>query len=430
MQAALQKRKQRTLAEDKKDKATTLKLDKVALSFCGCGFLGIYHLGSASCFRKHATRFLRDSVACVAGASMGSVAAALVICCPEKNEDARKILLQVAEKVNTLTLGALTPGFSIISQLGRIVNDLLPDSAHEIASRNLFISVTLKRTKQNRLISLFPSRDYLIKECIDGGFTDNVPKIENARTIVISPFCSNVDICPKDLPSVFDWTVTLGKQQFKVSYHNIIRGARAIFPPSCDVLDGYYRLGYTNTMKYLLDHGAIVGEPINDFSMLVFIAIIYSPSKEWDSWNFHTKSKPRSMVDSQIEHYRQKLKVDALKQAEPTQEVDYFQDIAPECKGNKKIIVRKKEDNTNIVEPRRDLFTVKQDVDIRVNRGVELGELDDTEAPTTNFDHSWDVDEENIDIDGTLKEIKNRERQERLQKHQQRNTEKLSQRAI
>ena len=40
----------------------TLNLDAMNLSFAGCGFLGIYHLGVASCFKAYAPQVLHNKV--------------------------------------------------------------------------------------------------------------------------------------------------------------------------------------------------------------------------------------------------------------------------------------------------------------------------------------------------------------------------------
>lgn len=47
------------------------------LSFSGCGFLGIYHVGVASAFREYAPQVCLGKIA---GASAGSLAAAGLIC--------------------------------------------------------------------------------------------------------------------------------------------------------------------------------------------------------------------------------------------------------------------------------------------------------------------------------------------------------------
>lgn len=47
------------------------------LSFAGCGFLGIYHVGVATCFRQYVPDLVTEKIA---GASAGSLAACGLIC--------------------------------------------------------------------------------------------------------------------------------------------------------------------------------------------------------------------------------------------------------------------------------------------------------------------------------------------------------------
>ena len=46
------------------------------LSFAGCGFLGIYHVGVAACIKRYAPHLLTDRVA---GASAGALVACALI---------------------------------------------------------------------------------------------------------------------------------------------------------------------------------------------------------------------------------------------------------------------------------------------------------------------------------------------------------------
>lgn len=50
---------------------------KMNLSFAGCGFLGIYHVGVACCFRKYAPHLLLNEIS---GASIGAIAACSLLC--------------------------------------------------------------------------------------------------------------------------------------------------------------------------------------------------------------------------------------------------------------------------------------------------------------------------------------------------------------
>lgn len=47
------------------------------LSFAGCGFLGIYHVGVACCFKKYAPHLLLNKIS---GASAGAIAACCLLC--------------------------------------------------------------------------------------------------------------------------------------------------------------------------------------------------------------------------------------------------------------------------------------------------------------------------------------------------------------
>lgn len=47
------------------------------LSFAGCGFLGIYHVGVAVCFKKYAPHLLLEKIS---GASAGALAACCLLC--------------------------------------------------------------------------------------------------------------------------------------------------------------------------------------------------------------------------------------------------------------------------------------------------------------------------------------------------------------
>ena len=53
------------------------------LSFAGCGFLGIYHVGVSACLRKYAPGLLVNRIA---GASAGSLAAVCLLCDAELGE--------------------------------------------------------------------------------------------------------------------------------------------------------------------------------------------------------------------------------------------------------------------------------------------------------------------------------------------------------
>jgi predicted acylesterase/phospholipase RssA len=50
---------------------------KLNLSFAGCGFLGIYHVGVAACLKKYAPHMVVNKAS---GASAGAIAATCLLC--------------------------------------------------------------------------------------------------------------------------------------------------------------------------------------------------------------------------------------------------------------------------------------------------------------------------------------------------------------
>ena len=50
---------------------------KFNLSFAGCGFLGIYHVGVAACLKKYAPHLVVNKAS---GASAGAIAACCLLC--------------------------------------------------------------------------------------------------------------------------------------------------------------------------------------------------------------------------------------------------------------------------------------------------------------------------------------------------------------
>jgi patatin-like phospholipase domain-containing protein 2 len=117
-------------------------LPKINISFSGCGFLGIYHVGSYACWKEHQDRSLKctnvidevmqdiktvsdegDSNLChddppcflidnVLGASAGAlVAAALLV---DHSPEALKLkFLDVAKDVKSMTFGPFNPRFNV-----------------------------------------------------------------------------------------------------------------------------------------------------------------------------------------------------------------------------------------------------------------------------------------------------------------------------
>uniref|UniRef100_A0A914WTH2 PNPLA domain-containing protein n=1 Tax=Plectus sambesii TaxID=2011161 RepID=A0A914WTH2_9BILA len=272
----------------------------LAISMSGCGFLGAYHFGAMSCFIRHGTKMLQRVVR-YSGCSAGSLVAALCALCPDKLPDGLNVLYRLADEVNAMPFGALTPGFAISEHLQAVVADFLPEDISSAKGR-LYVSVTRQRDKTNILVSDFTGRDHLllhlIASCyipmysvgaggspplidgevyVDGAFSSNLPKFADIRTITISPFSGEAEISPRDTSfftgTAFDWNMRFANQEMKVNMKNIWRGAHALFPPKRTALQTYYEMGFRDAMQFLINEGwfeRMEGTPID--------AVVYAES--------------------------------------------------------------------------------------------------------------------------------------------------------
>jgi patatin-like phospholipase domain-containing protein 2 len=136
------------------------------LSFSGCGFLGVYHIGVVCAFKKQAPEVLDNPMA---GCSAGSFVAACAMCgccLGQMCSDA----LEIAVRARSHTLGALHPTFNIVDIICNGLRRILPLDAHKICSGRLFISLTRWRDRKNFIISQFHTREELIQVLICSSF--------------------------------------------------------------------------------------------------------------------------------------------------------------------------------------------------------------------------------------------------------------------
>ncbi|XP_068163020.1 patatin-like phospholipase domain containing 3 isoform X2 [Antennarius striatus] len=220
------------------------------LSFAGCGFLGIYHIGVASCLLEKAP-FLVQRAARLYGASAGALTASVLAgqasitqCCQD--------VIEVAKEARKRTLGPLHPSFNLVKVLRCGLDRDLPPDAHVLASGRLCVSLTRVSDGENVLVSEFNSREELIQALIcscfipiycglippsfrgvryvDGGISNNLPQSELKNTITISPFSGESDICPRDNSTSFH-ELRLTNTSIQMNLGNMYRLSRALFPP-------------------------------------------------------------------------------------------------------------------------------------------------------------------------------------------------------
>ena len=131
------------------------------LSFAGCGFLGVYHLGVATCLTSHAPQFLKNITA-FAGASAGSLVAAVLATSAPLNK-CSDFVIELTDEARKHPLGPFNPGFDLVGNIRKGLELHLPSNSHKVASGRLFISVTSLKERKNVIISQFESKEDLIQ---------------------------------------------------------------------------------------------------------------------------------------------------------------------------------------------------------------------------------------------------------------------------
>ncbi|PIK44706.1 hypothetical protein BSL78_18427 [Apostichopus japonicus] len=237
------------------------------ITFAGCGFLGIYHVGVGSCFAVHAPNLIQKA----GGASAGALAACCMLC----GSDLGKItedVLNTATSARSRTLGPLSPRFDINQVLLDGLKETLPEDAHKIVSGRLFVSLTRVSDRQNIVVSKFTSKDDLIQALlcsafvpfysgivppsfrgtryVDGGISDNLPKV-SGDTVTVSPFSGESDICPPSEEISRYLQITLSNTHIQLTASNLYRLSRALFPPDPKVLAQMCKQGFNDALAYL-----------------------------------------------------------------------------------------------------------------------------------------------------------------------------------
>uniref|UniRef100_A0A0K0FAD1 PNPLA domain-containing protein n=1 Tax=Strongyloides venezuelensis TaxID=75913 RepID=A0A0K0FAD1_STRVS len=257
--------------------------DRLALSFSGAGFLGIYHYGVIHCLQGYAPT-LMSKVVRYAGTSAGSIIASLFALSPELFNQSIKLIMELADESNSRAFGPITNGFSIHEKLVKAVGEVIPSDISCLKDK-LYISMTNAQTNENILYNNFTTKEQLTAaicaSCyipgwsanissphpvvdgisyIDGGISNNLPVFDDIETVTISPFSGNADISPVDnslLSSLLPMQITFGKQVYSASLANFQRMGYALFPPKGETLKMYYDLGFKDAFLYLYESGRL-----------------------------------------------------------------------------------------------------------------------------------------------------------------------------
>ncbi|XP_076116296.1 patatin-like phospholipase domain-containing protein 2 [Mytilus galloprovincialis] len=237
-------------------------------SFAGCGFLGIYHVGVASCLRQHAPQLVENGI--FAGASAGAIVSCCLLCGCCLGE-CTSFILRLATKARSKSLGPLHPSFNIVKILRDALNVVLPENAHTIASGKLFISLTRVSDRKAVLVSQYDSKEELIQALlcsahipfysgllppvfkgtryVDGGLSDNLPVLDE-NTVTVSPFAGESDICPSD-EVANDAHIHLANTSVQLSGKNLYRITRILFPCKPELLSDMCKHGFDDCLRFL-----------------------------------------------------------------------------------------------------------------------------------------------------------------------------------
>ncbi|XP_055594203.1 1-acylglycerol-3-phosphate O-acyltransferase Pnpla3-like isoform X2 [Uranotaenia lowii] len=240
---------------------------KMNLSFAGCGFLGIYHVGVAVAFKKYAPHLLLHRIS---GASAGALAACCLLCDMPLGEMTSDFF-RVVNEARSHSLGPFSPRFNIQTCLLEGLQKFLPPDAHERVNGKLHISLTRVYDGKNVIVSQFNSREDLLQALLcacfipvfsgilpprfhgvrymDGAFSDNLPTLDE-NTVTVSPFCGESDICPRDNSSQM-FHVNWANTSIELSKQNINRFGRILFPPKPEILSSFCQQGFDDALNFL-----------------------------------------------------------------------------------------------------------------------------------------------------------------------------------
>uniref|UniRef100_A0A8C6Y9L0 triacylglycerol lipase n=1 Tax=Naja naja TaxID=35670 RepID=A0A8C6Y9L0_NAJNA len=246
--------------------------DGWSVSFAGCGFLGVYHIGVATCLQERVPRLLRDA-RCIYGASAGALAGAVLI---GGGSLGGSDLPKEARKRN---LGPLHPSFNVMKIIRDGLYKNLPENSYKLLSEKLSISLTRVSDGENVLISDFNSKEEVVQALlcssfvpiycglippsfrgvryVDGGLSDNLPRYNSKNTITVSPFSGECDICPKGNSANFH-EMNLTNTSIQFSLGNMYRLTQALFPPEPQLLAKLCEQGYSDALRFLKENGKLL----------------------------------------------------------------------------------------------------------------------------------------------------------------------------
>ncbi|CAL8358298.1 unnamed protein product [Lota lota] len=241
-----------------------------SISFAGCGFMGIYYVGAASCIFERFPQFFQKASK-IYGASAGSLMST-ILTIGTPLEKSCLDLMSMAREARKRKLGPLHPAFNLLQIVRDSLLETLPADAHVRASGKLCVSLTRVADGKNVIVSEFDTRDELIQVLLcscffpvycglippsyrgvrymDGALSNNMPLFDQRNTITVSPFSGEADICPREGAQAM-LAVHYGNLGIQVSSGNVNRICRSFFPPEPVKLAELSHNGYMDALRFL-----------------------------------------------------------------------------------------------------------------------------------------------------------------------------------
>ncbi|WAR16503.1 RCAS1-like protein [Mya arenaria] len=141
----------------------------------------------------------------------------------------------------------------------------------------------------------------------------------------------------------------------------------------------------------------------------------------WDQWDDQQQQQYNERVRS-VEEYRQRQLLQQQQSQEEMPEPDYFQDMIPDYKKQKKVLIKKREENS--VNTGSISSKLAMSTDVPLMQSSELASWEEQ-------DNAWDEDNDTElgwEADNVIREKRKQDRQQRQLENQKRNREREQQR--
>nr|XP_020644567.1 patatin-like phospholipase domain-containing protein 2 isoform X3 [Pogona vitticeps] len=139
-----------------------------SVSFAGCGFLGVYHIGAATCLQERAPHLIRNARQ-IYGASAGALTGAVLVGGGSLAEACADVL-DLAKEARKRNLGPLHPSFNVMKIMRDGLCKNLPENTHQLISGKLLISLTRVSDGKNVLVSNFKSKEEVVQALLCSSF--------------------------------------------------------------------------------------------------------------------------------------------------------------------------------------------------------------------------------------------------------------------